>query len=131
MERNENVMLRWMCGVTLRDKVPTVELRRRLGIEGVMEVRRCRLRWFGHVERKEVNDWVSACRNLEVAGSRGRGRPRVTWIARLDGDMKDIELRSEMAMDQKKWRCGIMGRTSDSHKSGNIGRETSSSSSCK
>ena len=23
MERNENVMLRWMCGVTLRDKIPT------------------------------------------------------------------------------------------------------------
>ena len=35
MERNENVMLRWMCGVTWRDKVPTVELGRRLGIEGV------------------------------------------------------------------------------------------------
>ena len=35
MERNENVMLRWMCGVTWRYKVPTVELRRRLGIEGV------------------------------------------------------------------------------------------------
>ena len=36
MERNENVMLRWMCGVTLRDKVPTVELMLRLEIEGVM-----------------------------------------------------------------------------------------------
>ena len=64
MERNENAVLRWMCGVTLRDKVPTVELRRRLGIEGVVEVmRRGRLRWFGHVERKEVDgevDWVSA-----------------------------------------------------------------------
>ena len=78
MERNENVMLRWMCGVTLRDKVPTVELRRRLGIEGVVEVmRRGRLRWFGHVERKKVNDWVSACWSFEVAGSRGRGRPRM------------------------------------------------------
>ena len=22
MERNENIMLRWMCGVTLMDKVP-------------------------------------------------------------------------------------------------------------
>ena len=31
-EKNENVMLKWMCEVTLRDKVLTVELRRRLGI---------------------------------------------------------------------------------------------------
>ena len=50
----------------MRDKVPTVELGRRLGtvelskrfeIEGVVEVmRRGRLRWFGHVERKEIDD---------------------------------------------------------------------------
>ena len=47
MERNENVMLRWMCGVTLRDKVPTVELRRRLGNEGAVEVmRQDRLKWL-------------------------------------------------------------------------------------
>ena len=70
MERNENVTLRWMCGVTLRDKVPTVELKRKLGIEGVVEVMRWgRLRWFGHVERKEVDDWVSTCRNLIVSTS--------------------------------------------------------------
>ena len=60
MERNENVMLRWMCEDTFRDMVPMVELRRRLGIEGVVDVmRRDRLRWFGHVERKEVDDRVS------------------------------------------------------------------------
>ena len=86
--------------VTLRDKVPTLKLWSRLGIEGVVEVmRRGRLRWFGHVERKEVDDWVSVCRNLEVAGSRGRGRSRMTWRARLDGDMKDMGLRPEMAMN--------------------------------
>ena len=124
MERNENVMLRWMCGVTLRDKVPTVELRQRLGIEGVMEfMRRGRLKWFGHVKGKEVNDWLSACINLEVAGSRGRDRPRLTWRARLDGDMKDMRLRPEMAMNREKWRCGIMERTStDPQKRGNNGR---------
>jgi len=55
-------------------------------------IRRGRLRWFGHVERKEVDDWVSACRNLEVARSRGRGRPRMTRRTRLDGDMKDMGL---------------------------------------
>ena len=71
-----------------------VELRRRLEIEGVVEVmRRGRLRWFGHVERKEVDDWVCACRNLKVAGRRGKGRPRMTWRARLDkGFMKDMGL---------------------------------------
>ena len=122
-ERNENVMLRWMCGVSLKDKVPTVELRRRLGVEGVVEVmKRGRLRWFGHVERKEVDDWVSACRKFEMAGNRGRGRPRMTWRARLDGDIKDMRLRPEMAMDREKWRCGIMGRTSDTHERGNDGR---------
>ena len=62
----------------MRDKVPTVELRKGLEVEGVVEVmRRGRLRWFGQVKRKEVDDWVSACRNLEVAGNRGRGRPRM------------------------------------------------------
>ena len=107
----------------MRDKVPTVELKRRLGIEGVVEVMRWgRLRWLWHVERKEVDDSVSACKNFEVAGSRGRGRPRMTWRARLDGDMKDMVLRPEMAMDREKWRCGIKGRTSDPHKRGNNGR---------
>ena len=71
------------------------------------------------------DDWVSACRNLEVAGSRGRGRSRrirMTWRARLDGNMKDMGLRPGMAMDREKWRFGIMERTSDLHKRGNSGR---------
>ena len=46
----------------------------------------------------------------------------MTWRARLDGDMKDMELGPEMAMDREKWRCDIMGRTSDLHKRGNNGR---------
>ena len=79
MKRNENVMLKWIFGVTLTDRVSAVELRRRLGIEGVVEVmRRGRFRWFGHVERNKVDDWVSRCRNLKVADSRGRSRPRMT-----------------------------------------------------
>ena len=31
-------------------------------------VRRGRLRWFGHLERKSVDDWVSSCRWLVVEG---------------------------------------------------------------
>ena len=60
------------------------------------------MRCLEHVEQKEVDDWVSACWNLEVAGSRGRGRLRMTWRARLDGDMKDMGLRPEMAMNREQ-----------------------------
>jgi len=38
------------------------------------DVVRCRrLRWFGHVGRKEDNDWMKACRDLEVEGVKGKG----------------------------------------------------------
>ena len=46
-----------------------------LGVQSVDEVvRRGRLRWFGHVKRKSGDDWVSACRNVVVAGVRCAGR---------------------------------------------------------
>src|SRR5271170_7266194 len=64
-------------------------------------MRRGRLRWFGHVERKAADDWVSACRKMEVVGSRGRGRPRMTWGARLVGDLKDMGLKPEMARTER------------------------------
>ena len=79
--RTERMMVRWMCGVSLRDRKASQELLDRLGIVGVEEcVRRCRLRWFEHVERKSDNDWVSGCRQLIVEGQRGRGRGKKTWM---------------------------------------------------
>ena len=38
LERAENAMIRWMCGVTLRDRCAMKGLRERLGIVGVMDV---------------------------------------------------------------------------------------------
>ena len=35
------------------------------------------LRWFGHLERKSGDDWVLACKNVEVVGRKvgaGAGR---------------------------------------------------------
>ena len=40
-----------------------------LGIQSVADVvRRGRVRWFGHMEHKIEDDWVSICRNLEGLG---------------------------------------------------------------
>ena len=46
------MMVRWMCGVSLKDRKHSVDLYSLLGVQSVDEVvRRGRLRWFGHVER--------------------------------------------------------------------------------
>ena len=39
--------------------------------------KKSRLRWFGHVERKDDNDWVKRI-TWEVEGIRQRGRPKKT-----------------------------------------------------
>ena len=76
LERAENAMIRWMCGVTLRDICAMKGLRKHLGIGSVMDVvRRGRLAWFGHLERRDSSYCVSNCRSMEVVGSRGKGRP--------------------------------------------------------
>jgi len=35
-----------------------------------------RLRWYGHVLRKDDDDWVKKCMEYEAEGSRPRGRPK-------------------------------------------------------
>ena len=71
LERAERVMVRHMCRVTLKDRKSCGELRQRLEIDSVSDViRRNRLRLFGHVERKNDDDWVKACKRLEVVGGR-------------------------------------------------------------
>ena len=55
-----------------------------------------RLRWYGHVLRKDDDDWVKKCMDHEVEGSRPRGRPKKTCQAH--------KLNKEDFMDRCKWR---------------------------
>ena len=59
LEKTEQMMVRWMCRVLLKDRKHSVDLYSLLRVQSVAEVvRRGRLRWFGHVERKSGDDWV-------------------------------------------------------------------------
>jgi len=69
-------MVRWMCNVKVKDKVPSKKLRERLGIDDIILIlQQNSLRWCRHVLRKEDTDWVKKCMEYEVEGSRPRGRP--------------------------------------------------------
>ena len=43
---------------------------------------------MGYVLRKEGNDWVKKNMEMTAEGSRGRGRPKMTWEKVVEGDMK-------------------------------------------
>ena len=104
-ERTEMRMVRWMCGVSLRDKFTSDELRERMGIEPVLDfVKRSRLRWMGHVLRKSDDDEVKKCFELEIPGKGMRGRPKKTWRQVLERDMKEVGLKKEDADDRERWR---------------------------
>src|SRR5664279_2122963 len=78
----------------LKDRKSSEESRQRLEIGNVADViRRNRLRWFGHVERKDDVDCVKACQRLEVSGRRDRGRVKKTWRACVAEDMRVIGLK--------------------------------------
>ena len=99
-----------MCGVSLKNRISSDELNTRLGVVAVSEiVRRGRLGWYGHLERKGSDDWVSTCRNYEVAGQRNRGRGRKTWDECVRHDLQTLGLKAESAQDRNEWWNLIRG----------------------
>jgi hypothetical protein len=108
LERNEMKMVRWMVGTKLIERVPSKELRQRLGLEDMQSVlRKRRLRWLGHVERHE-GEWIKKCTELKITGQVGSGRPKKTWKEVVEKDMREVGLRRQDAMDRVKWRSGLM-----------------------
>ena len=88
-----------MCGIKLKDRFPSKELRERLGIDDIaLVLQQNRLRWYGHVLRKDDDDWVKKCMEYEVEGPRPRGRPKRTWKEVVREDCQTHKLNTEDAM---------------------------------
>ena len=66
LEKTEMRMLRRIKGVTLRDKVKSVDIRKELGVTSIQEkVRKMRQCWYGHMQRMEKNNEVRAVVDME------------------------------------------------------------------
>jgi len=98
-------MVRWMCDVKVKDEVPSKGSRMRLGIDDIILVlEQNRLRWYGHVLRKEDTDCVKKCTEYEVEGSRPRGRPKRMWTEVVQKDCQACKLNKEGAVDHGRWK---------------------------
>ena len=92
-ESAEMQMIRWMCGISLKDRRTNEELRRLVGVEPITTfIRGGRLRWYGHVMRKGDGDCVKKCMEYRVEGRRPVGRQRKTWLHSVETDMAKVEI---------------------------------------
>jgi len=97
-------MVRWMYGMKLQDRVPSKELRERLGLDDIISVlQQNRLQLYGHVLQKEDNDCVKKCMEYEVEGARPKGRPKKTWTEIVKKDCQARKLNRKDAMDHNRW----------------------------
>ena len=108
LETTEMRMLRRIKGITLRDRQRSEEIRQELGVEDInVKVRQARLRWFGHLQRMDDRNPIKGTLNMEVSGTRPRGRPCTRWRDNIRNDMSFFEVREEDAMDRKVWKRKI------------------------
>ena len=108
----EMKMCRWACGHTLKDHVRNEEIRKKMGIENIaVQCVKARLRWFGHVKRRD--DEYVGCRVMEMVppGKRKRGRPKLRWMDCIRKDLEVMGAREEDTLSRETWRRRIAAAT--------------------
>ena len=60
-------MNRWMCGVSMKSRRTSEELRTLVEVRPITTViRSCRLRWYRHVMSKSDDHWLKKCMEYRV-----------------------------------------------------------------
>ena len=108
MEVAELKMLRFSLGVTRMDKI------RNEFIRGTAQVgkfgdktRKARLRWYGHLRRKDDVYIGRRMLRMELPGKRKRGRPNRRFMDVVKEDVAEVEVTEEDTVDRNNWRRKI------------------------
>ncbi|KAK2910488.1 hypothetical protein Q8A73_008203 [Channa argus] len=111
LEVAELKMLRFSLGVTRMDRIRNEYIRGTAHVRCFGDkVREARLRWFGHVQRRNCEYIGRRMLRLELPGRRSRGRPKRRFMDVVREDMKLVGVSEEDAEDRVRWRhmirCG-------------------------
>ena len=74
------------------------------------KTREARLRWYGHLRRKDDGYIGKRMLRMELPGKRKRGRPKRRFMDVVKEDMAEVEVTEEDTVDRNNWRrklrCG-------------------------
>ena len=108
MEVAEMKMLRFAMGVTRKDKIRNENIRSTVKVEQLgMKMREGRLRWYGHVMRRDQEYVGRRVMEMELPGKRRRGRPKRRFLDAVKEDMQEVGVKETDVEDRKMWRMMI------------------------
>ena len=88
MEVAEMKMLRFAMGVTRKDKIKNEYIRDTVKVERLgIKMREGRLRWYGHVMRRDQEYVGRKMMEMELPGKMKRGRPKRRFLDAVKEDM--------------------------------------------
>uniref|UniRef100_A0A8D8QY66 Endonuclease-reverse transcriptase n=1 Tax=Cacopsylla melanoneura TaxID=428564 RepID=A0A8D8QY66_9HEMI len=73
----------------------------------IAKIRSRRMRWSGHILRRNSDSLIKSIWEADINGTRGRGRPRLRWKDQIRKDMEQIDITEEDAQDRTVWRTRI------------------------
>ena len=94
LEVAEMRILRWMCGV-IRGTTKVGKITKK-----VQE----RLKWYGHVMRREEHRVGRRAMVMKVQRRRKRGRPQRRWLDNENDDIKEKGMSADDVYDRATWR---------------------------
>ena len=111
MKVAEMKMLRFAVGMTRKDKIRNEYIRGTVRIERLgMKVREGRLRWYGHVMRRDQEYVRRKMTEMELPGKRKRGRPKRRFLDVVKEDMGEVGVKETNVENRTVWRkmirCG-------------------------
>ena len=97
MEVAEMKMLRFAMGVTRKDKTRNEYIRVTVKVERLgMKMRKDRLRWYGHVMKRDQEYVGRKMMEMELPGKRRRGRAKRRFLDVVKEDMGKLVRRRRM-----------------------------------
>ena len=107
MEVADMKMLRFAMGVTRKDKIRNEHIRSTVKVERLgMKMREGRLRWYGHVMRRDQEYVGRKMMEIELPRKR-RDRPKRRFVDVVKEDMGEFGVKETDVEDRKIWRMMI------------------------
>ena len=114
LEVNEMRMLRWICGVTRRDKIRNEHIRGTTRVvQASKKITEKWLKWYGHVRRMKEEYIVRRILDVDIPGKRRIGLPNLRWKYVRKRDMTEAGLIEDNATNRAAWIKKLISYTSD------------------